>query len=491
MTAYRHSDCREAAAQQSREKGVSAGGPGVRLSPERRGRVVDEAVGATRIPVRVAAGFTVNGRDVPVPMAIEDPSVVAGAAEMARVAGAKGGFEAVSMSPLVQGQIQILDVADPAAARMRLFQAAPELIDLANAQEPRLVALGGGAREIIVRLVRGSRQTYVVLHLLIDVRDGLGIGPVETMMRAVVARAAEVAGGRAIVHGVAAKADLLLTRVRAVFDAASLGGARVVDDMIDAAELAEADAYRAAGQNKEIMDGVAAVVLATGNDTRAVQAAAHVHAAGEDGRYTSLSHFAKNEDGDLVGTIEFPVPVGLADVAAHPMVRANLARMRVRSAMELAQVILAVGLARNVAVLHDRVAGNTEHDRGAEHGRGAAYDRAAGDGGSSGGSSGSSSGSSGSSGGSSGSSSGSSGSSGGSSGSSGSSGAGGRRGGFRARFDAVTDAVTGVEAGLDVGYGIDGADGIDWADARVCAPRRAHEQDRFREREKVETALRS
>ncbi|GAA1942536.1 hydroxymethylglutaryl-CoA reductase, degradative [Nocardioides hwasunensis] len=323
------------------------------LSLDQADHMVENVVGVLGVPVGVATNFVVNGRDVLVPMATEEPSVVAAASNLARMTRDHGGFRTSSTAPLMQAQVQVLDVVDPAAARLRLLQAADELIALADAQDPALVEHGGGVRDIIVRVLPSSRQTYVVLHLVVDVRDAMGANAVNTMAEAIAPRVGEIAGGRTLLRILTNKADLRLTRVSAVFDRELLGGAEVVENMVDAAEFAVVDPYRAATHNKGIMNGITAVVLATGNDTRAVEAGAHSHAIGADGSYTSMSRFEKNADGDLVGTLELPMPVGLVGGATkvHPVAQANVAMLGVRSAAELADIVMAVGLAQNAAAV--------------------------------------------------------------------------------------------------------------------------------------------
>jgi hydroxymethylglutaryl-CoA reductase len=315
--------------------------------------MVENVIGVLGIPVGVATNFQVNGRDVFVPMATEEPSVVAAASNLARMTRRHGGFVTSSTGPVMQAQVQVLDVVDPAAARLRLLEAAPEIIELADAQDPMLVEFGGGVRDVLVRLVPSSRQTYVVVHLVVDVRDAMGANAVNTMAEAIAPRVATIAGGRSLLRILTNKADRRLTRVRGVFDAEELGEPEVVENMLDAAELAVADPYRAATHNKGIMNGITAVVLATGNDTRAVEAGAHSHAISADGRYTSMSRYEKDRDGNLVGTMELPMPVGLVGGATrvHPVARANVELLGVRTAAELADVVMAVGLAQNAAAL--------------------------------------------------------------------------------------------------------------------------------------------
>ena len=323
------------------------------LSVEDADHMVENVVGVLGIPVGIATNFVVNGRDVLVPMATEEPSVVAAASNLARMARDHGGFLTSATPPLMQAQIQVLDVPDPAAARHRLLAAGPELMALADEQDPALVALGGGARDLLVREVPSYRQTFVVVHLVVDVRDAMGANAVNTMAEKVAPRVAEIAGGRTLLRILTNKADLRLTRVSAVFDRDLLGGAGVVENMIDAGAFAVADPYRAATHNKGIMNGITAVVLATGNDTRAVEAGAHSHAMTPEGRYTSMSRFEATTDGHLVGTLELPMPVGLVGGATkvHPGARANVAITGATTAAELAEIVLAVGLAQNAAAL--------------------------------------------------------------------------------------------------------------------------------------------
>jgi hydroxymethylglutaryl-CoA reductase len=327
--------------------------PGAGLQVEQADHLIENVIGVMGVPVGVATNFTVNGRDVLVPMATEEASVVAAASNAARIARVRGGFTTSSTAPLMQAQVQVLDVVDPQAARARLLEAREEIIGLADEQDPVLVRFGGGVRDLVVRLVPSRIQTYVVAHLVVDVRDAMGANAVNTMAEAVATRVGEIAGGRPLLRILTNKADLRVTRARAVFDAESLGGSQVVDDLVHAAALAESDPYRAATHNKGIMNGVTAVVLATGNDTRAVEAGAHSHAIAPDGRYTSLSRFEKDADGNLVGVLELPMPVGLIGGAtkAHPVAQAALGILGVTTAQQLADVVVATGLAQNLAAM--------------------------------------------------------------------------------------------------------------------------------------------
>ena len=322
------------------------------LDQARADRMIEHSIGQIGIPVGVATNFIVNGREVLVPMATEEPSVVAAASNIARMARETGGFFTSSTLPLMQAQIQLLDVADPHGAKLRIKEQQESILALANEQDPRLVEIGGGARDLIVRVIEGRRRTHVVVHLVVHVGDAMGANAVNTMAEALAPVVAEISGGRSLLRILTNKADLRLSRARAVIPAEIIGGEQVVRDMVAAADFALDDSYRAATHNKGIMNGITAVVLATGNDTRAVEAGAHSHAV-RDGRYTSLSHFDLDADGNLVATLELPMPVGLVGGAtrSHPSAQAAVAMTEVQTAQELAELITAVGLSQNIAAV--------------------------------------------------------------------------------------------------------------------------------------------
>lgn len=320
------------------------------LSLAQADHMIENVVGMVGIPVGVATNFTIDGVDRLVPMATEEPSVVAAASNAARMARDLGGFTTSYTGDVMIAQIQVLDAVDPHGTRFALLEAESELLALANEQDPMLVSLGGGAFAISVRVLQTRAGTQVIVHLHVDVRDAMGANAVNTMAEAIAPRIAELAGTRTLLRILTNKAELRLTRARAVFDAELLGGAQVVDDIVAASAFAEADPYRAATHNKGIMNGITAVVLATGNDTRAVESGCHSHAA-RAGGYTALSQFEKDADGNLVGTLEVPLAVGLVGGAtrAHPAAQAAVRLLRVETARELASVIAAVGLAQNLA----------------------------------------------------------------------------------------------------------------------------------------------
>ncbi|MFD6096913.1 hydroxymethylglutaryl-CoA reductase, degradative [Nocardiopsis flavescens] len=340
------------------------------IGVEQADQMIENAVGVFGVPLGVATNLTVNGRDYLVPMAIEEPSVVAAASNAARMARGLGGLRASTTGPVMIAQIQIVDVPNPEAARFRVLEAREEVLARADEQDPVLVELGGGARDLEVRAVPTASGTHLVVHLVVDVRDAMGANAVNTMAEALAPRLAELAGGRPLLRILSNKADRRLVRVHGEFDAELLGGERVVDDIVLASDFASADPYRAATHNKGIMNGISAVVLATGNDTRAVEAGCHAHAA-RDGAYTALSRFEKNAAGNLVGTLEVPMAVGLVGGAtrAHPTARAAIRLLGVATAVELGEVVAAVGLVQNLAACRALAAEGIQRGHMALHAR--------------------------------------------------------------------------------------------------------------------------
>ncbi|SDH67743.1 hydroxymethylglutaryl-CoA reductase, degradative [Agrococcus jejuensis] len=315
-------------------------------------RMVEHAIGTIGIPVGVATNLIVDGREVLVPMATEEPSVIAAASNVARMTRATGGFTTTTTGPLMQAQVQLLGVADVHAARARILEREAEVLELANAQDPRLVEHGGGARRVDVRIIHGRDRTHLVAHLVVDVRDAMGANAVNSMAEATAPLLASIAEGRHLLRILTNKADLRLARARVRIRPDDIGGPEVVANMLEAGALAHDDPYRAATHNKGIMNGVTAVVLATGNDTRAVEAGAHAHAA-RDGQYRSLSTWERDADGSLSATLELPMPVGLVGGAtrSHPAAQAAVRMLEVTTADELARIVVSVGLAQNIGAV--------------------------------------------------------------------------------------------------------------------------------------------
>ncbi|WP_105037040.1 hydroxymethylglutaryl-CoA reductase, degradative [Cryobacterium aureum] len=322
------------------------------LSIEQADRMIENVIGQIGIPVGVATNVIVNGRDVLVPMATEEPSVVAAVSNIARMARRFGGIVTTSTEPLMQAQVQLLDIADPQGARARILEARDEILTLANEQDPMLVQVGGGARDLLVRTIHGILGDHLVVHLVVNVGDAMGANAVNTMAEAIAPRLAEIARGRSLLRILTNLADLRVTRARVAIHPDEIGGSEVVANMVTGANLAYDDPYRAATHNKGIMNGISAVALATGNDTRAVEAGAHSYAA-RDGQYRALSRFEQDADGNLVATLELPMAVGLVGGAtkSHPAARAAVAMTEVSTARELAEIISAVGLLQNVAAV--------------------------------------------------------------------------------------------------------------------------------------------
>ena len=315
--------------------------------------MIENVVGAIPVPLGVAVNFHINGKDYLVPMAIEEPSVVAAASNAAKMARAKGGFTTSSTGPVMIGQIQLVGVPDPSGARMTILQHRDEILALGNEKDPMLVKLGGGAKDVEVRVVDTSQGPMVITHLLVDCKDAMGANAVNTMAEAIAPHIEKWTGGRVYLRIISNLAVKRLSRARAIWAKEVIGGEDVVEGIVSAYALADADPFRCATHNKGIMNGVDAVVVATGNDWRAIEAGAHSYAAWRSGGYRSLTTWEKNADGDLVGTIELPMAVGLVGgaTAVHPTAKANVRLLGVKSAQELAEVIASVGLAQNFAAL--------------------------------------------------------------------------------------------------------------------------------------------
>jgi len=315
-------------------------------------KMIENVVGGLTVPMGIGVNFRINGKDVLVPMVIEEPSVVAAASNAAKMARARGGFFAEFSGPVMIAQIQLVDMEDPRNASERILASKNEILELAARQDPVLLQAGGGPRDIEVRMLDTRMGPMVITHLLVDTRDAMGANAVNTMAEAVAPLIERVTGGRVYLRILSNLAVHRLARARAVFDKEAIGGPGVVEGILSAWAFAEADPFRAATHNKGIMNGISSVVLATGNDTRAIEAGAHAYAA-RNGRYSSLSTYEKDADGNIVASIEVPMAVGIVGGATktHPVARIALKIMDIKSAAELAQIIACVGLAQNFAAL--------------------------------------------------------------------------------------------------------------------------------------------
>ncbi|MCH3964992.1 MAG: hydroxymethylglutaryl-CoA reductase, degradative [Clostridium sp.] len=322
------------------------------LDIDKSDHMIENVVGTFQLPMGVALNFIVNGKDYIIPMVTEEPSVVAAASNAAKMARETGGFFASNTGSIMIAQIQIIDVKDPNYAKIKIYENKDEIIKICNDKDPVLVKFGGGVQDIEVRVIESSEGEMVVVHLEVNTLDAMGANAVNTMAEAVAPFIEKVTGGKIYLRILSNLAIHRLARSRVTIDKATLGGEEVVDKIVTAYAFADADPYRAATHNKGIMNGISAVVMATGNDTRAIESGAHAYAS-RSGQYRSLTTWEKNEDGDLSGTIEIPMAVGLVGGATkiHPAAQVAVKMLGVKSAVELGEIIASVGLAQNLAAI--------------------------------------------------------------------------------------------------------------------------------------------
>lgn len=314
--------------------------------------LIENFVGTMNIPVGVATNMKIDGSDRLIPMATEESSVVAAVCNAARQSYEAGGFVTSMSGTLMIAQIQLTEVRDPQHARLCILERKAEVQAICDDCDPVLLKLGGGFRELEVRVLDTRGGPMVITHIVVDTRDAMGANAVNTMAEKLAPQIAAWTGGRTNLRILSNLADRRLARARCTWPLAAIGGEAVRDGMVSAYHFADADPYRAATHNKGIMNGVSAVVLATGNDTRAVEAGAHAYAA-RNGRYASLTTWEVTASGDLAGSIELPMAVGLVGGATklHPMAKVALKVLGVTSAEELARIIAAVGLAQNFSAM--------------------------------------------------------------------------------------------------------------------------------------------
>jgi hydroxymethylglutaryl-CoA reductase len=315
-------------------------------------RMIENVLGTFEVPLGLAVNFLINNKEYIIPMATEESSVVAAASNAAKIARVKGGFSTTCSEPLMIGQLQLLYIKDVATAAQKIMHHKKQLLTLANAQDKILVDFGGGAKDIEVRILDSPLGHMIITHLIVDVRDAMGANAVNTMCEALAPILEEITGGKVRLKILSNLADKRLVKATATFDKEKIGGDHVVDAFLESYVLAAIDPYRAATHNKGIMNGIDALIIATGNDFRAIEAGAHAYAA-RNGQYTSLTHYHKNKNGDLVGEIELPLAVGVVGGAANMHPKAKLCRkiLGVKSAKELAEVVASLGLAQNFAAL--------------------------------------------------------------------------------------------------------------------------------------------
>ncbi len=322
------------------------------LDEDKADHMIENVIGKYALPMGIAMNFMINGKDVLIPMVVEEPSVVAACSNAAKMSRPAGGFIASTSGNIMIAQIQVLNVAVPFAAKSMVIEKKDEIMRICNEKDPVLVKLGGGVKDVEARVLDTKVGPMVIVHLLVDTGDAMGANAVNTMAEAVAPYIEEITGGNVELRILSNLADHRLVRVRATWRKEDIGGEEVVEKMINAYAFAEADPYRAATHNKGIMNGIIPVVTATGNDTRAIEAGAHSYAS-RSGRYTSITAWEKDANGDLVGSIEMPMAVGLVGGATkiHPAAQAAVKILGIKTAAELAQIIASAGLANNMTAM--------------------------------------------------------------------------------------------------------------------------------------------
>ncbi len=339
------------------------------LSPDFANRLIENVIGIYGFPFGVAANFQINGRDYLVPMVIEEPSVVAAASHAAKMVRDAGGFTANVDAPVMIGQVQVVDVTDVNVAREKILAARDEIIALANSTST-LIEFGGGVRDFQVRTFAETRVgAMLVIHLLVNVRDAMGANSVNTSCETIRPLIEQLTGGRVVLRILSNLADKRLARAACRVKREELGDA-VVRNIVIAQTLAEVDPYRAATHNKGIMNGIDAVVAATGNDWRGAEAGAHAFAA-RDGHYRALTKWDRDTNGDLIGSIELPIVSGIigGTTSAHPLAQVALKILDVKTAQEFAGVLACVGLAQNLGAIRALAAEGIQQGHMALHAR--------------------------------------------------------------------------------------------------------------------------
>jgi hydroxymethylglutaryl-CoA reductase len=322
-----------------------------RLDLDTAGRMIENVIGTFELPFGIATNFMINGKDYIIPMVLEEPSVVAAASNAAKLARSSGGFTTESDEPVMIGQIQVVGVPDMERAKRDILANKERIFELANRQDSTLVKFGGGVKDVEARDVTTPGGDMLIVHLLVDVRDAMGANAVNTMAEAVSPFIEELSGGKTRLRIISNLAVHRKARAKAVWSREELGE-EAIDRIIDAYNFAVADQFRCTTHNKGIMNGIDAVVLATGNDFRAIEAGAHSFAA-FTGSYHPLTHYEKNGNGDLIGSIEIPLALGTVggSTRTNPMARIALKILGVQTAKELSEVIASVGLAQNFAAM--------------------------------------------------------------------------------------------------------------------------------------------
>jgi hydroxymethylglutaryl-CoA reductase len=318
---------------------------------EQADKMVENAIGTFSFPLGIATNFLINKKEYLIPMVIEEPSVIAAASKAAKIARIHGGFTMKNDESYSIGQIQVVNV-DVKSATKKILESSKEILDLANSKSKTLSASERGAKEVSCKEISTPVGSMLIVELLIDVGDAMGANVTNTMCEGVAPLIEKITGGKTILKILSNYSTRRLVRGTAIFNKDELGGDKIVDNIISAFQFADNDVYRAVTHNKGILNGIIAVANATGQDTRAIEAAAHAYAA-RTGRYRSLTEWSKDKDGNLVGKIELPMSVGVVGgiINVHPTAKVCTKILGVHSASELACVITAIGLAQNLSAI--------------------------------------------------------------------------------------------------------------------------------------------
>ncbi|EGP94427.1 hydroxymethylglutaryl-CoA reductase, degradative [Nitrosarchaeum koreense] len=321
------------------------------ISFEKADKMIENAIGIFSLPLGIATSFKINGKDYLIPMVIEEPSVIAAASKGAKIARIKGGFKATSDESYSIGQIQVLDV-DIDLAIKKIQETSEEIISLANSKSTTLSKMNKGTKEVSCKIIDTDFGKMLIVELLIDVGDAMGANVTNTMCEAVSPLLDKITGGRTLLRILSNYSTRRIAKATAIFDKNEIGGEDVVDDIVLAYQFANNDVYRAVTHNKGIMNGIIAVANATGQDSRAIEAAANAYAA-RSGSYRSLSNWTKDNDGNLVGSLELPLSVGTVGGIAnvHPIAKICMKILKVKSAQELACIMAATGLSQNYSAI--------------------------------------------------------------------------------------------------------------------------------------------
>ncbi|QKY70255.1 hydroxymethylglutaryl-CoA reductase, degradative [Lentibacillus sp. CBA3610] len=314
--------------------------------------MIENVIGVLPIPLGLAVNFKVDGKDVFVPMATEEPSVIAAVSHAAKYSYSTGGFHTSYSGSIMRAQVQVTGLKDPYFASAKLYEAKEELLAFCNEQDPTLVSFGGGAIDLEVKLIQAEHEKMLVVHLIVDTKDAMGANTVNTMAEASAPLIEKITGGQVVLRILSNLADRRVVRARAVFENPFGEDREAADRFMYAYKLAAHDPYRATTHNKGIMNGVTAVVLATGNDTRAIEAGAHAYAA-RSGKYETLTRYEFGDNGNIVGTIELPLAIGLVGGAtqSHPVAKTATKILNAQTSEELSGIIASIGLAQNFAGL--------------------------------------------------------------------------------------------------------------------------------------------